>query len=273
LRRQCCASVASIGCLLACGLAGIFLFPAPLLLPFFLLVLQNVCHVTYCGVFGRWYFQVDKGSALTRSWCAATTTSFGSVCFGASVVPAARIVRIVAEIASANAQEAENSDENAVCCILCAILCAITACMAQGFDKLLKYSSGWAFVQCAVRGVSFVEGMRITFSMMSASRVGCVAGDLMIDSVVCIGMSLCSLAGLAAGAGAAFATSGAGGVAEGAVIGALAGLAACSPILGVLTSGTRTVLALWAEDPEPLRAARPEMHAEFDACLGWGVEA
>lgn len=48
------------------------------------------------------------------------------------------------------------------------------------------------------------------------------------------------------------------------VIGLFAGLIAGGTSMGILSSGTKTILALWAEDPEPLRRARPDMHSEFE---------
>merc|ERR1719326_710123 len=50
------------------------------------MVSAGVCFTTYCGVFGRWYYSDEKpeeyDSPLCPSFCAAATTSFGSICFG-----------------------------------------------------------------------------------------------------------------------------------------------------------------------------------------------
>lgn len=50
----------------------------------------------------------------------------------------------------------------------------------------------------------------------------------------------------------------------GGVAGFVAGWAAGSLAVGALSSGAKTILALWAEDPAPLRAARPELHSELE---------
>merc|ERR1712125_99068 len=50
-------------------------------------------HVTYCGVFGRWYF--DKTGGVTQSLRVALTTSFGSICFGSFLIAAIRAMEAV----------------------------------------------------------------------------------------------------------------------------------------------------------------------------------
>merc|ERR1712151_1075383 len=50
------------------------------------LVAYNICHVTYCGVFGRWYCKRDDGSILQKSLAVALTTSFGSIVLGSFLV-------------------------------------------------------------------------------------------------------------------------------------------------------------------------------------------
>ncbi|CAE8649940.1 unnamed protein product, partial [Polarella glacialis] len=53
-------------------------------------VTYNFCHVTYCGVFGRWYHKVELSTPVRSSFKVALTTSFGSICFGSFLIAAAR---------------------------------------------------------------------------------------------------------------------------------------------------------------------------------------
>jgi len=222
-------------------------------------VASNVAHVTYCGVFGRWYHKVEPSTALRKSLLVALTTSFGSICFGSLLVAAVRAVEALLRRARAQAQE----DGNAVCCVLLLVL----QCVVQCIGDILEYFSEWAYVQCAVRGVSFIDAARITYAMMTCSNVEYILQDLLVNSVVSLGAFLCGLVGGGAGAAAGFAFGPDNGTTAiaGAIIGFLAGLMCGGSAASIISSGTKTILACWAEDPEPLRQSHPEIHQEFES--------
>lgn len=221
-------------------------------------VASNICHVTYCGVFGRWYHQAEESSALRRSLTVALTTSFGSICFGSLLVAAVRAMEMVIRQARLDAQE----DGNTCCCVILLVLQCAVACIGD----ILEYFSEWAYVQCAVRDVSFIDAARITYSFMTCSNLELILQDLLVNSVVSLGALLCGAVGCAAGAGAGFAIgAGAGHVIAGAVIGLWAGLVSGSAAAAIISSGTKSILVLWAEDPEPLLRNFPEIHEEFES--------
>merc|ERR1712005_21106 len=87
-------------------------------------VANNICHVTYCGVFGRWYFggqddsdsdvggvvaSLGKGTpnTLGPSLTVALTTSLGSICCGSFLVA---VVRALESVASQMKQDAASSN-------------------------------------------------------------------------------------------------------------------------------------------------------------------
>lgn len=218
---------------------------------------HSVCHVTYCGVFGRWYFKADEGSALRKSFGAALTTSFGSICFGSFLIAAVRALAATIRLARRDAQQ----DGNAVCCVILVLLECVVSCLGD----ILDYFSEWAYVQCAVRGVSFTQAARITYSMMTCANLFYVVQDLLIDSVVNLGALLCMLVGAAAGAGTGTALGATPCVVAGAVIGGWSGLLAGGAAAGILSSGAKTILVLWAENPEPLQRMQPRIHEECEA--------
>merc|ERR1712232_155998 len=211
-------------------------------------------HVTYCGVFGRWYF--DKTGGVTQSLRVALTTSFGSICFGSFLIAAIRAMEAVVRQARYQAQE----EGSTLSCILLLVL----ECVVQCIGDILECFSEWAYVQCAVRGVSFIDAARITYSMCTCANVLYIIQDLLINSVVNLGALLCAAIGCGVGAGTGFVTGRGIGAIGGAVIGFFAGLMAGGSAAGVLTSGTKTLLAMWAENPEPFRRTYPEIHAEFE---------
>merc|ERR1712232_1140460 len=226
-------------------------------------VVYAVCHLTYCGVFGRWYFA--KTGGVMQSLRVALTYSFGSISFGSFLIAAVRAAESIASMARSQAQE----DGNTLCCIIFLIVEMVIGCIGD----MLEYFSEWAYVQCAVRGVKFTDAARITYSMMTCANIKYILKVLLLDSVVLLGAILCGLVGAAVGAGVAFATGDdAMSITAGAVIGLWAGCLAGGSAAGIISSGTKTILALWAEDPEPLRLTHPETHYEFEARIVNGMD-
>uniref|UniRef100_A0A7S3GYN8 Choline transporter-like protein n=1 Tax=Spumella elongata TaxID=89044 RepID=A0A7S3GYN8_9STRA len=172
------------------------------------------------------------------------------------MVAAVRALEFVIRQARVEAQQ----DGNAVCCVILLLLECVVSCLGD----MLEYFSEWAYVQCAVRGVSFIEAARITYSMMTCANMQYVISDLLINSVVNLGAIFSGAVGGGVGAAAGWAIAGESAALSGAVIGGWSGLVAGSAAVGVLSSGAKTMLALWAEDPEPLRRLRPEMHEELE---------
>lgn len=218
-------------------------------------VVYNLCHVTYCGVFGRWYFSVAEHGPVVRSLRVAGTTSLGSICLGALLVAAIRALEALLNLARRSAQE----DGNAVCCVVLLLLECVISCIGD----LLEFFSEWAYVQCAVRGASFMQAAKITQSMLTCANLFYVIQALLINSVVNLGAILCGCFGCAVSLGAGLALGFDALVS--AVVGFLAGLVVGAAAAGVLSSGAKTILALWAEDPLPLLRMRPTMHQELES--------
>ncbi|CAE8646366.1 unnamed protein product [Polarella glacialis] len=93
---------------------------------------------------------------VSSSFKVALTTSFGSICFGALLVAAMRAW----EAFLCQARKQAQQEGNTACCLLLMAVECVVSCIGD----ILEYFSEWAYVQCAVRGVSFVEAARITYS-------------------------------------------------------------------------------------------------------------
>merc|ERR1711879_1101116 len=131
---------------------------------------------------------------------------------------------------------------NAVCCVLLLVL----QCVVQCFGDILEYFSEWAYVQCAVRGTSFMDSARITYSLMTCASLEYVVQDLLVNSVVNLGAFICAGAGCMAGVGIGFfvGVSKSNAKVMGAVLGSWVGLLAGGAAMSVISSGIKTILAL-----------------------------
>lgn len=222
------------------------------------LVAYNLAHVTYCGLFGRWYFKKDEGSQLMKSFTVATTTSFGSICLGSFLIAIIRALEATVSLMRRDAQE----DGNIVCCV---ILCIIE-CLISCIGDIMDYFSEWAYVQVAVRGVNFCDSVRITFSFMSCANLVYVLKDLLLNAVVNFGSILCGVAGAVVGAGVGWSFGGDDNLKAiaGALVGFWGGVLAGGSAVGMFSSGVKTVLVLWAERPDELQQTHPEIHRQFE---------
>lgn len=203
-------------------------------------VAQQVCHVTYCGVYGRWYFDKDRSNQLAPSLRAALTTSFGSVCKGSFLVA---IIQALEQLARMLMRAAAN-DSNWVLCILALVLTCVLDCIGD----ILEYFTEWAYVQCAIRNVSFCQAAKMTYTLCTCANAQYVWDDLIINNVVLLGSIVCGLAGAGAGAIVGFVFDSVVGAGAGALAGLLSGLVSGSTCMSIISSGTKTVLTCWAEE-------------------------
>jgi len=249
--------------------------PRMIVLPYFFILLWGAqigyyyTHCILCGVFGRWYHKKDQASPMCSSIKNATTTSLGSIAFAAFLVAAVRTVQLAIQLAREKAQEEGNP---ALMAVLCCLECLV-ACVAD----LLEWFSEWALVQVAIRGTSFIESAKITYTMATQGNLMAIITALIIDSVANMAMLLCmAFSGLAAGGAVYLGSSespnqmtltgiGAGiGLLPGAFIGTTAG--------ALVSSGAKSVLMSWAEMPEVLAQLRPELALKFEKAAS-GVDA
>ncbi|CAE8713152.1 unnamed protein product [Polarella glacialis] len=226
-------------------------------------IITNICHTVYCGLFGRWYFGHDDGPMLLPSIQAATATSFGSICLGSLLVASVRVVQYLAR----EAEEQAKSQCNPVLGILWYILMTVFSCMVACIGDILEYFNHWAYVQRAIRGASFCQAARITFSMVTCANIKYIISDMMIVSVVSMGALFCWLVGASVGAVVGFICSQGAEASDAyfvcyycALMGSVGGHSAGASALSIVGSGVQTLLVCWAEDSQPLQDSRPEIH-------------
>lgn len=88
-------------------------------------VIKNVIHTTISGLYGSWYFcpnNMPKG-ATRGAFKRATTTSFGSICFGSLIVAIISALRQLCSVAQ-NTQGAQGNMVGAI--FLCILGCLIS---------------------------------------------------------------------------------------------------------------------------------------------------
>jgi len=220
----------------------------------------NTCHVTFCGVFGRWYYGKTTDSTVRDSVKVACSTSFGSICFGSLIIAVIRAMEAVARKLQNDAEESENY----VACVIACIIRMVISCIGD----ILEWISLYAYVQVAIRGLSFISAAKATYSMATISNLTYVVSAILVGWVVSMGAVLCGLSSALASGILAYLICD---VPEfcvalsviAAIFGLLAGCIAGGSAVGVINSGAVTILMSWAENPDVLQHTHKDLHGKF----------
>lgn len=213
-------------------------------------------HTIMCGIYGRWYYAKDKGSEVMTSIKTSTTSNFGSICMGAFIIAAIRTLEILLRQAEQQAREEGNA-------VLAIGVCVLRCCVSCIGD-LVEYISEWAYVQVAVRGTSFCDSAKCTYALLTWGNIQFILSDLLIDSVGLMATLMCFAAGLGMGIlGNAQNWDDDNGMAVGAILGLVPAMMISTAAGNVITAGSKTILASWAENPDALAEHRPDLHQAF----------
>jgi hypothetical protein len=223
-------------------------------------VFQNVAHTTNCGVFGRWYFQ--QPASVCRSLSVSLTTSFGSICLGSLIV--AFISALEATLRQIRRQTGR--DNTALMVLLCVLDC-IVSCI-RDYVEAFSY---FAYVQCAIRGLSFWSSAKATYALCKWDNIYALVATTVVDNVCAMGSIMCGIIAAAAGSfvGSRFITGGTRDEINSMCVvnfisAFLIGTVIASTILTVLRSGFATIVVCWAENKEALQSLQRDLYQDFN---------
>ena len=177
---------------------GEFLFLIVLCMFWYQQVCQNVVHVTTAGTVASWWFSPSDftldapatAAATAPAFKRATTTSFGSICFGSLLVAIVEFLRSLA-------RSAAKRDNNALACI--------AHCLISCIDDCLRFINRYAFCYVAIYGYSFVEAGKLTIRRLFSQRgFSAIINDNLISNCLTICAALVGLATAGIGAFIAF---------------------------------------------------------------------
>lgn len=202
-------------------------------------VLSNISHVTTAGVVASWWFQPNAENPTKQAFRRATTTSLGSICFGSLIVAVLRTIRALL-------RSQRNND--GIPCLICIIQC---------IENLIEYFNLYAYTQVAIYGKDFRTAAKHTWQMIKERGIDAMINDDLSDAVIMMG---CVLSGVVTGViGGLWAyKQDFPGWLGAAILAAIIGIIMAGLILSVMTSAIATVFVIWAEDPEAMRANRPQ---------------
>jgi len=158
---------------------GFIFFLLALSLFWMILTIQGWVHTCIAGVQATWYFLVPHAIPAHPVWHAikrASTTSFGSICFGSFIVAFIRTVRFFVNMAYQNAR---NSNNQWAACALCVLECLIGL-----LESIVNYVNQYAFSIVAIYGKPFMPAASEAWGLMKSRGFDAVINDSLIGGVL-----------------------------------------------------------------------------------------
>ncbi|ETN04721.1 hypothetical protein PPTG_14520 [Phytophthora nicotianae INRA-310] len=221
-----------------------------LLLSFYwgLQVFKNVAHTTVAGTVATFWYQSESMGATGASLKRATTTSFGSICFGSLIVAFLQALRALAE----NSRQ----DGSALACF--------AECILGCLQSLMEYFNRWAYVYVGIYGYKFTQAGKAVFELFKQRGFDAIINDDLIGNV--LGFAALGVGLICAGAGALIAettdaVSFQNSTATLAILGLVVGIGVAVTPLAVIDSSVATIFVCFAEDPAAFQRSHPELYA------------
>jgi len=158
---------------------GFIFFLLALSLFWTILTIKGWVHTSIAGVQATWYFLVPQAVPSNPVWHSikrASTTSFGSICFGSFIVAFIRTVRFFVNMAYQNARQSRNQW---AACALCVLECLIGL-----LESIVNYVNQYAFAICAIYGKAFMPAAQEAWGLMRSRGFDAVINDSLIGGVL-----------------------------------------------------------------------------------------
>mmetsp|Transcript_25266 Transcript_25266/g.45467 ORF Transcript_25266/g.45467 Transcript_25266/m.45467 type:complete len:502 (-) Transcript_25266:157-1662(-) len=223
-------------------------------------VFQNTIHVIIAGVVSTWWFSPeDAGSccsvAIKDSFVRATTTSFGSICFGSLLVAIIQTLRAMVESVRNNGDNGGGA----------AFLLCIVDCLLRCLEDALEYFNKYAYIYVGMYGYSYLEAGKNVITLFKEKGWTIIISDNLISNVLSL---FCLIIGGLTGCVGLVMNEinpswfeGYEGAAMGVAFGFsfLIGMVISAITLSVVDSSVNTVLVSFAEAPLEFEENHPEL--------------
>jgi len=213
-------------------------------------VCRFLLYCTVCGVTASWFFLPGHPDPTAYAFSRASTTSFGSICFGALVISVLRILESLLRSIR------QNENDNACTVLLICMANLLLSCIEQ----MLEYMNQFGFVYVAVYGFSYMKACKQVYNLIvDTGFESIIQWDLtnsaMFAGSFLTGLITCVTTGYAA-------RYHAGGEAQEhygsiAALGFALGFGFSWLIMQTLIGAINTIFVVWASDPDTLFSNRP----------------
>lgn len=227
-------------------------------------VIQNLLTCTTAGTVASWWYQQNPQAVVSGSFYRASTTSFGSICFGSLLVAIIQAMRTMAQMLEHKSRE---ESRGGLACVACLLNC-ILGCL----QDVMEYINKWAFCYVGIYGFDFQSSGKAVMHLfktrgwtavinddLTSSALG--FGALGVGFVSCgIGLLIAKLApsewfAILPNSTVKFASFGG--------ISFVIGFAMAIVISTVVTTALHTIFVCFAEDPNAFQQTHPDHYSQL----------
>lgn len=233
-------------------------------------LIKDVVAVTAGGTVATWWFHPKHPAPVRGSLFRATTTSFGSICFGSMFLALITTLRVIVKNMVEQSRRGgrgrnRGNGENFIRTCLLLVLESILRCL----ENLLRYINRYAYSYVAAYGYDFVTAGRSVMQLFDQRGWATVINDDLIANAlflfaffmavvgVLVGLFLTTLL-VASNSDVLAGVSASSAYVMGGVYGGLVGLIVGSLVVGILDSAVAMVFVCFAEDSNSLQTNHPE---------------
>lgn len=233
-------------------------------------LIKDVVAVTAGGTVATWWFHPKHPAPVRGSLFRATTSSFGSICFGSMFLALITTFRVIVKNMVEQSRRGgrgrnRSSGENFIRTCLLLVLESILRCL----ENLLRYINRYAYSYVAAYGYDFVTAGRSVMQLFDQRGWATVINDDLIANAlflfaffmavvgVLVGLFLTALL-VASNSDVLAGVSASSVFVMGGVYGGLVGLIVGSLVVGILDSAVAMVFVCFAEDSNSLQTNHPE---------------
>uniref|UniRef100_A0A7S4EFK3 Choline transporter-like protein n=1 Tax=Pseudo-nitzschia australis TaxID=44445 RepID=A0A7S4EFK3_9STRA len=229
-------------------------------------VLNNIFHTTIAGVVGTWWFNPEEETQSARrrsgwcgcrpaiydSWIRSNFYSFGSICFGSSLVGVLKVLQFIVHFGRKRRQEQRRLDDtgpNAT-----DFLCCLLQFLVDKLELIMEYFNSWAFVYVGLYGYDYWSAGKQVKTLFMERGWDVIVNDELVTRSLSMMSWLISLVTGLVGVFLGYAFLGLGfGIFPLFFFSVFLGRASCQVLFGVVTSAVDTVVVCFAESPNQLR--------------------
>ncbi|EGC40103.1 hypothetical protein DICPUDRAFT_147125 [Dictyostelium purpureum] len=217
-------------------------------------VIKNTLHTTISGLFATWYFQSGPNgegmppNPTLNSFRRATTTSFGSICFGSLVIAVIQTLRYITQLMMNN--------KNGLIRVIGLILNILLGIM----EAVLSFFNIYVFTHVAIYGESYVASAKRCGNLFAERLGSTIINDNFIGTTISISAFAAALLLSVIGSLIGYGFQGA---FYGGILTFVFGLLVIVSSLEVVYSGVVSLFVCYVLNPSILYHTKPELYAIY----------
>lgn len=210
-------------------------------------VVSNVVLVCAGGAMAEWFFRYPASISKTPtkdSFKRATTSAFGSICYGSFVISVIKAMRVMVQMSR------QNDNSFIRCCAECILRC---------LEGIIEYVNLYAFTYVSIYGMGYCDAAKSVWDLFKSRGWDVIINDDLIDGVLTWGSIFGGIVVAAVSYGFSYGALDmqSENIAFATAIGFLVGIVISMCSLAVVQGYVSSLMVCYCEDPAAMSSSKP----------------